>query len=115
MFHYVYRLESQKDKKFYTGVTSDLKRRLKQHCAGKNKSTSYRRPLRLVFYEAYFLKADAMARERYLKTSMGRRVLKKQLSNFLKERKFDKITLGYKDTQKGAAWLVRLARLNMSG
>jgi hypothetical protein len=32
-----------------------------------------------------------MAREKYLKTSMGKGVLKKQLSNFLKLKDFGKI------------------------
>ena len=62
-----------------------------EHNSGKNKSTSYRRPFRIVYYEAYLLKKDAEAREKYLKTSMGKRVLKKQLSNFIKSNNFDKI------------------------
>ena len=84
MFHYVYILRSFKDGKFYTGVTSDLRKRVKTHDWGMNVSTKYRRPLRLVYYEAYMLEDDAKAREKYLKTSMGKRVLKKQLSHFLK-------------------------------
>ena len=91
MFYYVYILQSQKDNKFYTGFTSDLRKRLYEHNSGKNISTSYRRPLRLVYYEAYLIKKDAEAREKYLKTSMGKRIVKKQLANFLKLNKFDKI------------------------
>jgi putative endonuclease len=84
MFYYLYILQSLKDKKFYTGITSDLKRRFQEHNSGKNISTSYRRPFKLIYYEAYLLKKDVEAREKYLKTSMGKRVIKKQLSNFLK-------------------------------
>jgi len=83
MFHYLYILQSQKDKKFYTGITSDLRKRVKEHNSGKNISTSYRRPFKLIYYEAYLFKKDAEAREKYLKTSMGKRVIKKQLANFL--------------------------------
>lgn len=83
MFHYLYILHSQKDGKFYTGVTSDLRKRVEEHNSGKNISTSYRRPLRLIYYESYLLKKDAEAREKYLKTSMGKRVLKKQLSHYM--------------------------------
>lgn len=83
MFHYLYVLYSERDGKFYTGITHDLRRRLREHNVGKNISTSYRMPLKLVYYEAYLLRKDAEARERYLKTSMGKRVLKKQLSNFI--------------------------------
>jgi putative endonuclease len=80
---YVYLLYSQKDHNFYTGFTSDLKRRIKEHLNGEELSTKLRKPLQLVYYEAYLLKPDAESREKYLKTSMGRRVIRKQLKNFL--------------------------------
>lgn len=74
--YYVYILQSQKDDNFYTGFTSDLKRRLREHREGSTLSTKDRRPVRLIYYEAYLLEEDARARERYLKTSMGKRVNK---------------------------------------
>ena len=83
MFYYLYVLQSLKDNKFYTGITSDLRKRVKEHNSGKNISTSYRRPLKLIYYEAYLRKDDVLAREKYLKTSMGKRVLKKQLRNYI--------------------------------
>lgn len=82
--YFLYVLHSLKDGNFYTGITSDLERRVKEHNTGKNISTSYRRPLNLIYYETYLLKEDAEAREKYLKTSMGRRVIRKQLNNYLK-------------------------------
>jgi putative endonuclease len=81
--YYVYVLYSLKDHNFYTGSTSDLKRRIKEHFSGNSQATSYRLPLKLVYYESYILKPDALAREKYLKTSMGKRVIKKQLHFFL--------------------------------
>jgi len=81
--HYLYILRSAKDNDFYTGTTSNLRRRFKEHNSGKNFSTAPRKPFDLIYYEAYLLKADAEARERYLKTSMGRRVIRKQLKNYL--------------------------------
>jgi putative endonuclease len=80
---YVYLLYSEKDHNFYTGFTSDLKRRIKEHLNGEELSTKFRKPLQLVYYEAYLLKPDAESREKYLKTSMGRRVIRKQLANYL--------------------------------
>lgn len=80
---YLYILQSLKDNNFYTGTTSDLKRRFKEHNSGKNFSTAPRRPFKLIYYEAYLLKSDAEAREKYLKTSMGRRVIRKQLAIYL--------------------------------
>jgi putative endonuclease len=81
--YYLYILQSEKDKNFYTGTTSDLKRRFKEHNAGKNFSTAPRRPFKLIYYEAYLLKQDAESREKYLKTSTERRVIRKQLTHFL--------------------------------
>lgn len=82
--HYVYVLQSlTKTGWLYKGSTSDLKLRLKQHNAKKNFSTAPYAPFKLIYYEVYLLKKDAEAREKYLKTSMGKRVLKKQLKHFL--------------------------------
>jgi putative endonuclease len=64
---YAYLLRSKKDNKLYIGFTNDLRRRLKEHNSGKNKSTSYRRPLELVYYEAYKSEQDARQREKNLK------------------------------------------------
>ncbi|MEK7578038.1 MAG: GIY-YIG nuclease family protein [Patescibacteria group bacterium] len=82
--YYVYILQSSKRNNWlYKGSTSDLKRRLTEHNAGKNFSTAPYISLKLIYYEAYVLKTDAEAREKYLKTSMGMRVIKKQLANYL--------------------------------
>jgi predicted GIY-YIG superfamily endonuclease len=84
--HYVYILKSEKRQNWlYKGSTSDLKRRFAEHNAGKNFSTAPYTPLKLIYYEAYLLKSDAESREKYLKTSMGMRVIKKQLANYLRQ------------------------------
>jgi len=70
MYH-VYVLRSLKDGKLYTGVTAALDRRLREHRSGKTKSLRSRRPLVLVFTEAYPTKRAAMDRERYFKTPEG--------------------------------------------
>lgn len=64
---YLYLLQSEKDKKFYIGSTSNLQLRFKQHSEGKVKSTSYRRPFKLIYYESYSNKGLAEDRERKLK------------------------------------------------
>ncbi|MEK7565464.1 MAG: GIY-YIG nuclease family protein [Patescibacteria group bacterium] len=82
--HYVYILQSLKKTNWlYKGSTSDLKRRFAEHNSGKNFSTAPHTPFRLIYYEAYLLKSDAEVREKYLKTSMGMRVIKKQLASYL--------------------------------
>jgi putative endonuclease len=76
---YVYVLHSEKDNKLYTGYTNDIKRRMGEHKAGKVESTKNRRPLKLIYYEAYLEKDDAENRERFLKSGSGKRYIKKQL------------------------------------
>ncbi|WP_424372341.1 GIY-YIG nuclease family protein [Muriicola sp.] len=80
----VYVLQSEKDLLFYHGYTTNLKQRLKNHNAGKTKSTSKRRPLRLIFCEYYLSQQDAQRREKYFKTNQGKRMLKLMLRNTLR-------------------------------
>jgi len=65
--YYVYIIQSASDGKLYYGYTRDLKRRIEEHNSGRNVSTRYRRPLRLVYYEAYRDERDAVVREKTLK------------------------------------------------
>lgn len=65
--HYVYMLESEKDDYAYIGNTSDLERRLVEHNSGTNTATKRHRPFKLVYYEAYSDKRDALERENKLK------------------------------------------------
>lgn len=76
---YIYVLKSLKDKKYYIGSTNDLRRRKKEHDLGQVESTSYRRPLELVYYEAVPLEKRVREREKYFKTTWGNRFLKKQI------------------------------------
>ena len=64
---YVYVLKSKKDGQGYIGSTTDLKRRFAEHAQGIVPSTKPRRPLELVYYEAYKAEADARKREHNLK------------------------------------------------
>ena len=66
--HWVYVLFSEKDRMPYTGYTSNLERRMRDHHAGKVRSTRHRRPLVLIYKEGFPGKAAAMDRERFLKT-----------------------------------------------
>jgi putative endonuclease len=50
--YYVYVLKSKKDGKFYTGCTGNLRKRLNEHNDGTARSTRYRTPFELVYYEA---------------------------------------------------------------
>lgn len=80
MFYYVYVLQSNKDGNLYIGFTPDLRSRFKKHQEGKVKSTKHRRPLELIYYEAYKDKDIAQKRERQLKTGKSHTALRKRLS-----------------------------------
>ena len=81
--YYVYVLQSEKDGNFYVGYTSDLQRRLTLHNKGQVAATKQRRPFKLVYYEACFHQKDALHREKYLKTTYGKRYIKNRLSQYL--------------------------------
>lgn len=81
--YYVYVLQSEKDKNFYVGYTNNLKERLKLHNDEKVSSTKNRLPMRLIYYESCLNQDDAIHREKYLKTSWGKRYLKSRLKNYL--------------------------------
>ena len=83
--YYVYILHSDKDGLFYTGSTNDLKRRLSEHNDGRVGSTAKRRPLRLIYYEACLNEIDARAREKYLKSGMGKRYIRNRLKHHLED------------------------------
>jgi putative endonuclease len=78
--YYVYILKSSVDNNLYTGFSGNLKKRIREHELGNVDSTKNRRPLKLIYYEAYQEKEYALRREKFLKTTKGKLQLKKQLS-----------------------------------
>ncbi len=83
MFYYVYILQSLKDSKFYTGYTENLKLRFEEHQKGYVISTRDRKPFRLVYFEGCLDKKDAIHREKYLKSYLGRMFRKNRLKSYL--------------------------------
>jgi len=79
---YVYVLKSLNDKGLYIGCTKNLEERLKAHSSGLVKSTKSRLPVELVYYEACLDQSDAFRRERYLKSTYGRRYLQNRLKGY---------------------------------
>ena len=80
---YVYVLRSEADSGLFIGYKNNLRIRLKGHRAGKSFATAHRSPWTLIYYEAYIEQADALGRERYLKSGAEKRFLKAQLRNYL--------------------------------
>ena len=85
----VYVLLSKKDLLLYIGFSTNIDARVKRHNEGGNKSTANRRPLELIFCEFYLFEEDARKREKYFKTSMGKKAIKLMLGATLER-------LGYK-------------------
>jgi|SRR3989344_1713905 len=83
---YTYVLQSTTSNQWYTGVTNDLRKRFKQHQAGKSSSTRGRGPFRVMYYEMCKNQDDVRSRELYLKSGMGKRYLKNRLRRFLPAR-----------------------------
>ena len=56
------------DHTLYTGWTNDLEKHIEAHNTGKGaKYTKTRRPVRLVYFETFATKEEAMSREYHIK------------------------------------------------
>lgn len=86
--YYVYVLKSQKDSGLYIGYTKDLRKRFQQHNNGHSKSTKARSPFTLIYYESFVNNADALAREKFLKSGYGRKQLLEILKHTFKVEKY---------------------------
>jgi len=78
----------------YTGFTTNIDERVKNHNDGKTKSTAPRRPMELIFCEFYLFESDARKREMYFKTTAGKKAVKLMLRETI-------LRLGYT-----TAWVV---------
>ncbi len=77
-FH-TYVLYSEKYDHFYKGHCQDLNKRLLQHNRGETTSTKPYIPWKLVYFESFETRSEAIRREKYFKTAAGRRFLKNKI------------------------------------
>ncbi len=75
--YYTYALYYYGFSRLYVGHTNDINRRLEEHNEGKVESTKSYIPYRLIYIEEQKTRKDAVRREKELKTTEGRRFLKK--------------------------------------
>ena len=80
---YVYILKLS-NTNLYVDFTDNIKERTEQHKNGLSPYTSKYLPIKLIYFECYINKTDALKREKFLKGGRGREVIKKQLENTLK-------------------------------
>jgi putative endonuclease len=82
--YFVYLLESLESKKWYIGYTpGDVYKRLDKHNLGLVQSTKAYEPWKLIYFEAYISRVDATGREKFLKSGSGRKLLERQLRDYL--------------------------------
>jgi putative endonuclease len=72
---FVYILQSQKDFSFYIGQCEDLDYRLSKHADGQSKYTSSKLPVRLVYFEVYKTRTEAIKREKEIKNKKSRKYI----------------------------------------
>jgi putative endonuclease len=77
--YYVYVIRSISFGNLYKGFCSDLNRRLAEHNSGKTKSNKHFIPWEIAYYESFTSIEEAISREKFFKTSAGRKYLKKIL------------------------------------
>ena len=72
-FFYVYILVSERDERIhYTGITTDVEQRLREHNRGSCSHTSVNRRWRIETVIAFKSETKARAFEKYLKSGSGR-------------------------------------------
>ncbi len=79
--YYVYALSSQVANYIYVGITDNVERRTDQHNSGYEKTTKPYQPFNLILEEEYPDRPAARLREKYLKTTNGKRFLRSLIKN----------------------------------
>ena len=78
----VYILYSEKFNKNYTGYTSNLIERFKSHNSLETKGYTLKfRPWKVIHVEFFDSKSDAMKKEKYLKSGIGREFIQNIILN----------------------------------
>jgi len=72
---FVYVIESVSAPRLYVGITTNIRKRLASHNRGKTKSTKHWIPWKIRHIEQYEDRQEAVAREKFLKTGVGREYL----------------------------------------
>lgn len=85
--YYVYILHIKKTGRYYTGQTQSLAKRLQKHTRGETKSIKNRGEVKLVYVERYSTRAEAMKREKQIKSFKGGVAFKRLLANTDRKKK----------------------------
>jgi len=77
--YYAYIIKSLISDFYYKGHCQDLEKRIAQHNSGMTVSIRPFLPFKLVYFESFETKEEAIFREKYFKSAAGRRYLKTKL------------------------------------
>lgn len=73
---------TNQNKNLYIGYTANIERRIEEHNTGKDAQYTRMKTWRLIYYEAYLNKQDALGREKFPKGGSGRKYFRKQLTHY---------------------------------
>lgn len=79
--YYVYVIQSERDKRYYIGYTSNLAKRLNSHNTGLQRWTRNKGLWKLVYSESFINKRDAIIRERGLKNKKNHKAIENIVHN----------------------------------
>ncbi|MFH1694758.1 MAG: GIY-YIG nuclease family protein [Patescibacteria group bacterium] len=82
--YFLYILVSQSINKTYVGITDNLERRLGEHNSDKHSYTKRYVPWKIIYKEQLSTREEARKREKYFKSTTGRRLMKKLLKDIKK-------------------------------
>ena len=74
--YFVYAIKSKKRNYIYVGLTNNIQRRFSDHNKGYNRTTKPYRPFKLIYLETFDTRIEARQKEKYLKTTTGKRFLR---------------------------------------
>jgi putative endonuclease len=79
--YYAYVIKSLSVDFLYKGHCENLVKRLAEHNEGMTKSIKPYIPFKLIYFEEFLQREDAVIREKYFKTAAGRRYLKQKMAS----------------------------------
>ena len=77
MDYLVYILQSERDGSYYVGHTSDLDKRLRRHNEQRSTYTGSKVPWKLIYYEVFAKRSEAMKREQEIKHMKSREYIER--------------------------------------
>ncbi|WP_425440821.1 GIY-YIG nuclease family protein [Paralabilibaculum antarcticum] len=78
---FVYIIQSKTNFSYYIGYSGNLERRLIYHNSGRSRYTSKNTPWKLIYFEKFDSKSDAIKREIFIKRQKSRVFIEELIAN----------------------------------